>query len=303
MSGKVSSAVRLFKKKPLKDKNCIIIFCKTPKHMSGHKAYKCNCKQLIFLFLKFMCVYNICVYVFILVHMLFPAHAHPRSSGSCTGKRWFVLQEEVQCVCVFISVWVFVRLGGEPQLRGLAPYCKLHSRWRGQRLSSLLLTSPAAPLLAPAISALNYCTYSACIEEHQLQFLSRYAFTLQWIWSNRIYVRHKKQPLGYSTNMLTYTFLYCTASPLLYHRASVIAQASINKKISEFLLQICPAEKVLWQWEWLSGGSNCAYRDWTPTCERGEKDATSSGWMKEIYFLVRHTTLGVAWNSKCSVWL
>lgn len=140
--------------------------------MSGHKAYKCNCKQLIFLFFKFMCV-NICVYVFILVHMLFPAHAHPRSSGSCTGKRWFVLQEEVQCVCVFISVWVFVRLGGEPQLRGLAPYCKLHSRWRGQRLSSLLLTSPAAPLLAPAISALNYCTYSACIEEHQLQFLSR----------------------------------------------------------------------------------------------------------------------------------
>lgn len=92
-----------------------------------------------------MCVYNICVYVFILVHMLFPAHAHPRSSGSCTGKRWFVLQEEVQCVCVFISVWVFVRLGGEPQLRGLAPYCKLHSRRRGQRLSSLLLTSPAAP--------------------------------------------------------------------------------------------------------------------------------------------------------------
>lgn len=116
--------------------------------MSGHKAYKCNCKQLLFSFLfffKFMCVYNICVYVFILVHMLFPAHAHPRSSGSCTGKRWFVLQEEVQCVCVFISVWVFVRLGGEPQLRGLAPYCKLDSRWRGQRLSSLLLTSPAAP--------------------------------------------------------------------------------------------------------------------------------------------------------------
>lgn len=65
-----------------------------------------NCKATVL----FTSVYNIGVYVIILIPMQLPAH--PRLSGRRTGKRWFVLEEEVQRVCVFVSVWACARLRG-----------------------------------------------------------------------------------------------------------------------------------------------------------------------------------------------